>query len=644
MDDPRDDTRWPEEQTGAPHPPPEPPEAESSPDEGVPPEDGGYRFEDLSTPLEGDDDERFDFDDDIPPPPWLDAAREPDEPRRPPRAATVVAFIVVIFAVLGVLMSITSLQLYLKQQSTLGTLEASVDRLAAVYAGPEAGDAAQRRIAWLRKALADGDYAQAQQAIESLERPPAPPAGAGASPRGGPDLPGPGDALPGGAQGQVPTPAEAGDLPPDVQQFFSDNEELWQAFFGFTRALVQLRRAGAPIDELEQMRASMIEAARTGQADRVEQLLEEARDKIALGTGENLPDALKDKLALFGQAFGRAQREGRDVRRAANLAQRSEDAAREGDFERAEALLDQAIAAVRSAPRGRAARMPRPGQPGERGAPPVGAELGFLRFLSQIVDRVMKSEEADLTQVWESINNAAVAIREHNADQVRDILGNAVDAMRAIGARRREMVRTIQQAQEQARSATPRQEGPTQEQRRERTEVVLARIEAIVGRVRELSAEQYEAAKEQIARDLMAALTAPVETAAPPSAAERELTPEERVRAKMRLAGQMYMQLKANTDADTADLDERFEEVRRLIGAHDYQQAEELLDATVAIMRDLATRAEARAPGAPVGPDELDVEGATRLHLRGLGGEPIVAPPPPVAPTDQPDTPEESEQ
>ncbi len=606
-------------------------------------EDDGYHFDDLSVPPEGDEEVGFEFGDDIPPPPWLDAACEAEGPRRPPRAARIVAFMVVILAGLGIVMTAQSVRLYDRQMQTQATLDASVERLAAIYADPDAGEAAQRRIAWLRKALGDGDYAQARQAIESLEKPPAAPPGAGVATPGGPDIPGPGEALSGGRQGQLPSPAQAGDLSPDVQQFFSDNAELWEAFFGFTRALVQLRRAGAPIDELEQMRASMIEAARTGQADRVEQLLEEAREKIALGTGENLPDALKDRLALFGQAFERAQREGRDVRRAANLAQRSENAAREGDFERAEALLDQAIAAVRGAPRGRAMRMTRPGQLGRPGAPPVGAELGFLRFLSQIFDRVMKAEEADLTRVWESINNAAVAIREHNAQQVRDILGNAIDAMHDIGARRREMVQTIQQAQQQARSAAPRQ-GPTQEQRRERTEVVLARIDAILGRVRELTPEQYEAAKEQIARDLMAALTAPVPAATPPATRGRELTPEERVRAKMRLAGEMYMQFKANTDADTTDLDTRFEEVRRLIGEHDYEAAEELLDATVAIMREEAAQAEGREPAGLVGPGEFDLEDATQLHLRGLGDEPIMAPPPAIAPNDQPDTAEESEQ
>ena len=132
--------------------------------------------------------------------------------------------------------------------------------------------------------------------------------------------------------------------------------------------------------------------------------------------GEALPDSLQQKLQGFARAFARAREQDRDVRRAADLAQRSEAAAKAGKFERAEALLDDAIAALRSAPRGRL-RPPQMAHQG-RGAPSMGPELGFLRFATQLFSQVMKSEERDLTVVWESINNAALAIREHNAEQI----------------------------------------------------------------------------------------------------------------------------------------------------------------------------------------------------------------------------------
>jgi len=616
------------------------------PPEGVIPEQGGFPFDDLSgsEDAEGAQDEVGKAEDlslgappDVLEPPRTDEAQGPREPRRPPRAATYVAFAVVVLALLGVLMTIASIHLYLKQQQAVAALRASVDRLAAVYAGPGAGETEQRRIAWLRKALAEDDYAQAQKAILSLQRPATapPPEVAGATT--GPDLPEPGGDTSTGRR-EPPSPMEAGDLPPGAQQFFSEHEELWKAFFGFTRALVQLRRAGAPIDELAKMRASMVEAARTGRTDRVEELLDQARKKLEVGLGENLPDALKDKLQRFGQAFQRAQQQHRDVRRAADLARRSEQAAREGDFERAEALLDEATAALRSAPRagGRAPRMSR--RP--RGMPPMGPELGFLRFVSQLFAGVMKAEDQDLSQIWESINIAADAIREHNAEQIREILGEARDALRHIGDRRRKMSAAIQQAEEQLRSP----HAPSPEQQRRRTEVVLSRISAIIDRVRELTPEQYQAAREQIAHDLLRALTAPVPTGGPLAEAERVMPPEQRVRAKMRIAGQIYVQVRTTTDADLTELNRRFEEARRLITEHKYEEAEELVDAGVAIMRDMMAQAERHGTPRPAGATDLPDE--IQLDLRGIGSEPIVVPPPAItSPASSEDTtPQESEQ
>jgi len=631
LDDTRDDEWRPDGDAGA--PPDHEEEAEPGP-EAEPWEDGSAERD---LPPVGDLDVPPGFDDDVPPPPWLDQGEaESDEPRTPPKAARYVAFGVVVMAVLGVLMTVTSVQLYLEQQKALDTLSRSIDRISAAYAGPGADDTARRRVAWLRKSVDDRDYDQAQRALDALQKPAA--GQRDVRPPGGGEMPGPpGDGEPG--DGEMPGPMQAGDLPDAAKQFFAEHEELWEPFFGFSSALGQLRHAGAPVvEELRVMRGSMIEAARMGRAERVEELLAQAREKLEATTGEELPNALQDKLEVFGRAFGQAQRQRRDVSRAARLAQRSEQAARAGDYERAEALLDEAIEAVKRAPRMRAPRLPA----GPRGMPPMGPEVGFLRFVADLFAGVMKAEERDLTTVWESINTAADAIRENNAEQIREILGGAVDALRSLGERRREMGRTLDQAQEQMRSAAPRQ-APSDDERRQRTEVVLGRISAILARVRELPQEQYEAAREAIARDLLAAMTAPVRTEAPEPA--EEMTPEQRVRAKMRIAGQIYLQLKSNTDADMSELDARFDEVRRLIAAHEYEQAEELMDEGVAIMREMRAGAGPRANG---GPDVIELEDGTRIDLRGIvGDDAIVPPPPPIeadTATDLQAAPEETEQ
>lgn len=574
-----------------------------------------------SVPPEPGDAEIEDWDEELPPPPWSDAARaaalEAEGRRQPPRAATIVAFGVVVLALLSVVMIPFTVRLYLRHQQALATLDASVERVAQVYAGPGADDATRRRVAWLQRTLREGDFVQARTALEGLSRPA--PAGDGREP-----LKGDGSAP--RAEGEPPDPMEARDLPESARSFFADNAELWKGFFGFSVAIVRLERRGAPVDDLEALRASMVEAARLGNVERVEELLGNARAHMQRLSGEALPDSLQQKLQGFARAFARAREQDRDVRRAADLAQRSEAAAKAGKFERAEALLDDAIAALRSAPRGRL-RPPQMAHQG-RGAPPMGPELGFLRFAAQLFSQVMKSEERDLTVVWESINNAALAIREHNAEQIREILDEAVEAMHTIGNRRREMSRALEQAQQQARATGEGRPRPPAE-RQQRTEVIMERIGAILARVRELPAEQYEAAKPQIARDLIAAVTAPVEQA--PAQQDQAPTAEARVRAKMRIAGQLYAEARARGLA-TEEPDEAFAAARELITEHEYEQAEKLVDEAVVTLRALMEGTT--LPTAQHNPDVIELEDGTSIDLRGIvGPEPLVAPPSPAGTT-----------
>ncbi|MGC9317213.1 MAG: hypothetical protein ACP5KN_04160, partial [Armatimonadota bacterium] len=254
-------------------------------------------------------------------------------------------------------------------------------------------------------------------------------------------------------------------------------------------------------------------------------------------------------------------------------------------------------------------------------------QAGFFRFVAELASKVMKAEERDLTRVWESVNIAAGAIREKNAEQIREILGEAREALHDIGDRRRKMGATIQQAQQQVRSQEPpgeRQER-AERQQRERMEAMMARIGAILTEVRELPEDQFRANRRAIVQQLLAALRAPAE----PGPAE-EMTPEQRVRAKMRLAGEMYLQLKRETDADTSELDARFDEARQLITEHRYEEAEKLVDAGVGRMRAMM----AEAGGSQLGDDTLaptPLEQQPQLDLRGIGAdEPIVPPPPPV--------------
>ncbi len=541
---------------------------------------------------------------------------EPPPERRPPKTATYVAFAIVIMAVLGVLMTIAAVQLFLQQRDVLDTLEQSVERLSVVYAGPSASDVAKRRVAWLERALDERDFAQAQQALQALGSPeagqPALPShrrGATASPGGH-----------GTGDDDLPDPHKAQDLPSHAQDFFAEHAELWKDFLGFTQALIQMDRADIPAEDLEELRGLMVESARLGNAGRVQRLLEQAKRRIEAMSGENVPDSLKEKLNAFGAALQAARREHRDVQRAVQFAQRSEEAAKRGQYERAERLMDRAVEALRNAPRRRLPRAPqRPGR-----MPPMGPEIGFYRFLADLAGKVMRVEERDLTRVWESINIAAGAIREKNADQVCEILDRAKEAMHSIGERRRAMSRTIQEAQEKLRSARPAREA--REEQQQRTAVVLSRITGILEQVRGMSDEEFAASRRDVAGQLLAALTAPVH--AQPEQAP-EMTPEQRVRAKMRLAQEIYITLRDETGLETADLERHFEQARDLIAERKYEEAEALVDEEQEIMRRMLREAEGRPLKPAEGEATVPIGGDLNLDLRGIGvDEPIMAPPP----------------
>ncbi|MFP4249380.1 MAG: hypothetical protein ACLFU7_06955 [Armatimonadota bacterium] len=584
-------------------------------------------------------------------PPFVVTEREfgeDDEEKGRSKAATFVAFAVVVMAVLGILMTVASVKLFTERSEMTAALDQSIDRLSMVYAGPEATDTSKRRIAWLRKTIDEGDFTQAQKAIQSLDTPevrrPSPLDRPG-EPAGGEE--GAGDTDDG--RRRLPDPSEDTNLPVEAQAFFEQHPELWEAFFGFSVAIKQLEQAEAPVEELTQLRAQMVEAAQKGQTKSVEDLLNQARGMLQGQSPDRIPQGLQTKLQAFGQAAQRAQAEGRDVRAAVEIARKSERAAQQGDFERAERLMDQATAAVKDAPR-MAQRQPGAPSAGPdgRGMPQMGPEIGLIKFVADLATNVMQAEERDLTQLREAITTAAGAIREKNADQIREILGEAKESFREIGDRRREMSAAIQRAQEKVREAqagdAPAGERaePSEDQQRERQQMMMQRVESILAQVREMPEEQFEANRAEIVQAVLQAMSEPMQ----PSVSERlaELSPEERAREKMRLAGEMYRQLTENTDADTTELDEKFAEVRRLLTEHEYERAEELVDESVAMMRAMA-QGERPAAGDPGGDGgygpQLQLDGAgPSLDLRdGQGGS---SPPVPSAPSDPTDISDDS--
>lgn len=555
-------------------------------------------------------------------PPFLVEERDLlGEPRRAPsKAATFAAFAVVALAVLGILMSIAAVKLFTERAAMADTLEQSVDQLEVAYAGQGSTDTEKRRIEWLRKSIAEGDFGQAHAALEQL--------GAPAKERPSPlDRPSAGDAPEGQPEGgegerELPSPRQDRDLPLKAQVFFEQHEELWQAFFGFSVAIARMEQREMEVGELKQLRAGMVEAAEAGQAQKVEQLLRQAQERMqggAPGQGsEQLPPALQRKVQQFGAAMQQAQRERRDPRQAVAFAQRSERAAQQGDFKRAEQLMDRAITALRTAPRAQAQRRPERTAPGgaqPRNMPQMGPEIGLIRFVADVAMNVMRAEERDFATIWQSINIAAGAIRENNADQIREILGEAQDAFSVIAGRRRQMQGAIQQAQEQVQQGRPdaAQERP-EAQQRPTQQVIVERVSEILTKVREMPEEEFAKSRMEVARAVLAAMTAPMRAEA--EREEANLPPEQRVSVKMERAGSVYQQLRKQPGCDLTEIDATFRKVRGLITEHQYEQAEGLIDEALAAMQEMA---EADS-GDPL---EFDVPEPT-LDLREATGAPDV--------------------
>ncbi len=529
-------------------------------------------------------------------PPFLVEERDLlGEPRRAPsKAATFAAFVVVALAVLGVLMTIAAVKLFTERAAMADTLAQSVDRLEVAYAGQGSTDTEKRRIEWLRKSIADGDFGQAHAALEQLGEP--------AKERPSPlDRPNAGDATEGQRERgdrELPSPRQDRDLPLKAQVFFEQHEELWEAFFGFSVAIARMEQREMEVGELKQLRAGMVEAAEAGQAQKVEQLLRQAQERMqgdAPGRGnEQLPPTLQRKVQQFGAAMQQAQRERRDPRQAVAFAQRSERAAQQGDFKRAEQLMDRAITALRTAPRAQAQRRPertgRGGPQQPRNMPQMGPEIGLIRFVADVAMNVMRAEERDFETIWESINTAAGAIRENNADQIREILGQAQDAFSVIAGRRRQMQGAIQQAQEQMQQGRPGagQERP-EGQQRPAQQVIVERVSEILTKVREMPEEEFTKSRMEIARAVLAAMTAPMRAEA--GREEANLTPEQRVSMKMERAGSLYQQLRKQPGHDLTQIDATFRKVRGLITEHQYERAEGLIDEALGSMQAMAAEA-----------------------------------------------------
>ncbi len=544
--------------------------------------------------------------------------------RKPPAALTLVLLAVLVFVILlsvlaGVKLNDDRKQIAAAMSETLRVLEA----------GGVAG-ATRPQLVALRNALDAGRYSEVKGLVaDMLDK--------AATER--PERPGLGDAnlADGPVGGRLPPEAYA-EFSDDEAAYFRQHEDLLVAFLKQCNIARELRDSGVDVDDLRAVRDGIKEAARLGQHDKVETLLANmtrmTRQKGA-GAPPEIPEDLRPLIEQFHKAAQEAHRQGRNVQPALEMLKRAEILAEEGKMEQSKSVIRRAMAAARNATRmSRPARGGRrPGilrAPGERRAPraPQG-DGGIANILLQGLMGMISTEELDLTLAYQKIDNAMVAVREKNAEQIKEILDGALDHFSVIGKRRQEFSMMMNEIMARRRAAMQspgvrgqgevtrgpargdrpaagqgRPEGfrPMPAEREEAMRQAMANeIVDVLERAHGLTGEQFEKRKQAIADQVMELLRPRARPggAADPSQldgitldGEREKAPpvpgyeseqeqaaaEQRIRDKLQSAQQPLNELREATENEelVAELEELFSAVRDALYAGNYMEAEKL--------------------------------------------------------------------
>ncbi len=336
-----------------------------------------------------------------------------------------------------------------------------------------------------------------------------------------------------------------------------------------------------------------------------------------------MPQALQKKGEQLKQALERATRQGRDVRAALLIAKRAEEAMMRGDLAQAEDLADKALRAIAHAPRRQqAGRARRPGA--ARARPGVGAAPNPLRVLEVLFDMV-RSEDTDLAAAYDSMENAGLALREKNQDQIRELLSFGKESLERIAKRREKVAQAIQppQARQGERRPRPGRPGapggpgtgpvPPGAGVEDPSKLPLPqRLVSFLKHVREMPEEAFEANKQRLAAIVFSMFMPPEPEG---KKGEVDEAAVERVKQKLRLASGPFAQ-RQMAGEDLSDVEERFRMAREALYNGRTAEAEDYTDEALKLLGLLETPEEAgpEKPATPVpsGPSGQEAAKARR--------------------------------
>jgi hypothetical protein len=431
-----------------------------------------------------------------------------------------------------------------------------------------------------------------------------------------------------GAGGAAPLPPGAyDDLPGDARTFFQQHEDMYRRFLEMCAIARDLKEKGANVDELRRMRDAVIEAARLGQVETVEKkmavMVEQLKEQTGGGRGP-----LAEKARKVEQAARRAEAQGRDVRPVVALMRKTEEAAAAGNLEQAEKYLDQAMEAVKRAPRVR-----RDGRPGFVLRPGGVRQNPLLPFVQTLLG-VMGTEEENLKVVMDQLvairgvlvgdkpADATVPAPQPDAKQIETLqpmAERALAELQTVAQRRQELAAAMPGkpgGKQLDRRIGPRQ-GPTPEEREGMIARVAERLGTVLDRVRNLSETDYCQQKGALVGEIMRTVLRPPEPT-PPAPAPTALPkdPEQRVRAKMLEASPVLKQWEL-AGKDTEAVEALFAEARKALYDKKFDVAEQKVDEARKLLgMDQPPPAEgAAAPPPPTLTPPVDP--TIKLDLRG---------------------------
>lgn len=573
------------------------------------------------------------------------AAFEPGPPEGPPPQDSSGTGLTVVFVILvvGILAAgALAYKMHVDKTEANRALQRAITVMPDL-AGPQAQTVSQQ-LADVRTALNQGRYDRVISGLESLS---VPERGTGRPARGARGdeesiLPDTDAGLP---EGPLPEEAYA-DLPEDARPFFKSHEDIFKHFAMQCNVARQMRDEGMDVGDLRQVRDEIIEAARLRQEDRVQELMEKMDGMLREKAGgdrparqrADMPPQLRKPLQNFADVARQARNERRDIRPAMELLQRAEKAAEGGDMDKAQDLIAKATSAAKDAPkmtprqpqvrRGeRRVRIQRPSQ----GRPPQGQQAPRVaQIILQGLMGLVSAEEADLAAAYQKIENAKIAIREKNQEQIKEILDKALAHFKRIGQRRRQFNEQTKEllaegppergerseegeaAGPDEETGRPRQRPGTQRSRLEQMKAIVTRgALQIFDRVRSLSDEEYADRKDELAEQVFALLRGRPPQEPKPIVKDVEIKPAEteaekaeaeaRIRAKMRLAQDPYEKLQASEEDEEllSRLDELFGRARDALYDERYMEAEEFVNEGLRLLglMEPATGAGAATPG-----------------------------------------------